>query len=1016
MNHSITFHRDAPLKSACGGRLANVKAGQKGWIADIDVAFTHYEVQLEGQNGRYTTPVGYATVQGVKFTTENAADCRAKLLYDHHRDGVLYKAGHDFGIVLEVNSQDTHLKLAMVSRDKAGDVIKTIQADFASVEIVPGRFSHHSNTHHRRCTFITSHTVSKQDGGPVTIKKDSVALIVRVDDKLKTAWIKQTTGPHVVYKVPSDIVKIEKQHKPEDIRDCTFRLRRDVRIKTPGDEYLTLKAGDNPDSGIIKSALTDGDGRCILRVAATVKSQHGVTLPISFTDIEVGRPVAKYETVFSAPPLSTPTDPAKVGGLKKKIKDVKPLMRAFAAACDEHKKKLPDLRDEIKSKINSKGRRDELAQAFSDGIAASSPQLLKLLTGPDFTIEDVLAVAKDAGDGNTRAGVYLRVYWGFSKDSPYHGRVFVYVVKARHFSQRNATHGTFTKSEARRKGKNPHYRIAHAAQNKKVVELFAHARESGGTLKQGDLIRDVTEQMFLLIFDAYSEYVLKDSDEPEDTVDAVSKVSATADAAVTAKTLIELAKGVAKATGFKIGSVRSKHGEVHGLCLQSPMYASDTIADSTRWVRLELPDRYSFKRRSYTAQPPDKEARKATKSNKPDKAAKTDDDGEDDGLNNLMVTIIWGTLFGKKVSIKILVPEDAANGLVNGTTVYITFEVMKAGQHPVPYFQLPDVGPFNYWYPSCNEKEPHVNWGNSIGLSVKWQNAKGEWLEKYEQLVHPGHEYRQYYFKTAHGGSLTRFVNAVALYAYLMRGRFTDLPDFVPDLTVAQVIIPVIDHFKQRIELKLDDSPVRPLKPILFNMQAAANYMQKVLKLENVGGTFNKFNNLEGRISADRLLKAGNPRKPANSVQSIKGRKICDSCFFARAVSISTDTSVHQRILITSQVFRSMPQSATALYHCNKVEGSESCGACVQWGRPCSWSYITDVLGDDWLAHWPFAKYADNMPHVPTTLRGKEIAKALFRQQYNKELCKTRPTTAGVLVDITDVEAREVDGDDVHED
>ena len=98
----------------------------------------------------------------------------------------------------------------------------------------------------------------------------------------------------------------------------------------------------------------------------------------------------------------------------------------------------------------------------------------------------------------------------------------------------------------------------------------------------------------------------------------------------------------------------------------------------------------------------------------------------------------------------------------------------------------------------------------------------------------------------------------------------------------------------------------------------------------------------------------------------------------------------------------------TGIWACEESEDDPNrCRACVQWGRPCSWTYISKLLGEDWanqvLGHIADAGNRETVSNRgPITDKAKEMYKALIAQPLNEKACTSRPSSDPGFIEVSD--------------
>lgn len=772
-------------------------------------------------------------VLSVSRITVNSEQAFTRSVYRHSKvyidydvaspRGITLTGGRDWGELLNVINNGFVVRLKL---NGSGTVV---DLPFGDVRISSERHNTWDNTIHRRYQMCDDYDVKADDGSILfSLSKDMRGFVTDYNGDGMVRCRPQ--GQKESYTVPLPKVRLFTVVEKADFVNHTFKLRHPV-VLSRGEEKLTLQTGraaqgDQPavarDIGIIEDVVFDTNGDPTgVRICVKTRDDLRVTIPPS--SIIVGFEVGKYSIGWRPPqltqaPLRGVSAPQTIGSdLRQHIKPVLQNIGANMAL-------FPEMGGDYIAKIN-----DPIgtAHSFLDGIFTASPQLPQVLARKSYTLEDLLDATSSAEQGNQRGGVYVRVYWDFPEDSEYFGNVYIYVGMTSVFEKRDADH--VRASKAKKTKDEFHYKVLTAAKKRRVVQLSVHHSGGEDSKVHDECVRTVSEQLWTVILGSYADSVLNmDLDLTEEAYAAQAAISKW-NFSGAAKILTMLARRSFQATGFSGGRIRSRFGVVHGLNKASPILSvSDETYHKTRYVSTDLTDRFVFRR---------------APANVTRRTAKGD-----------MLTIVimngWYMHGAETTEFMITVPEDTARGLVAGSKVYTSWELMKRGPHPVPYFQLPNCGAFNNWQPTRNT-------GNSIGLCISWKDEKTDaWWQRYVQLYDPSlKKARQVAFVSTDEGAYKPYAEAMGILAFFRRARWTNPPAWYLDLGLAEIATVSIDHFTQKVELVPLRSPVTTWPAPQLDPNSAGTYMSNTLGLEHVGEKWQSFDVSKSTSEQDPVWK-----------------------------------------------------------------------------------------------------------------------------------------------------------------
>ena len=734
--------------------------------------------------------------------------------------------------------------------------------DFRWIDIGPRRFTY-QNTVNKLAWFRDGCTAKNGDTRASFSKGEEVYVrgidLARQEVTVAQASIKTT------YAVPWTRLVYQSHHSQKNFADFTFKMRKAHTVRINGTDTVLQPS----DMGIVKEVVLTPSTASVLRVRTVLKTRGDARVELPMEAIAVGWKVGVVTVDLRAPRV----DPLRIADLRLPreadgVHNPGILMEALLLATSRNHNAYSQMNARVQVKLNTEDARRKTANDFRAGVRDVAPKLWQLLGMREYTLEDVISACPEVRqdqDVNTEkanhtAGVYLRVYSDFPADSPYFGKVYIYVGKASDMAQRDSSHKSATKTA--KEGTKSWYGIAREARKVEVVQLFRHDKAAGGGTKEGNAMRDIVEQFFLSVFGAYDqqkfERIARLTSAGEQTAEKA------VEAAVAARSFLEstqlltaIASEVLTATKFSGGKSKSGRGEVRGLCTATPIlvspYRSNDDYVKTQYVRTDVGDRFTFRRG-------------ATITN------------VGTGNTNLQFFKLPGTggrrgSEGARHQFGAYVDANPSVGLVKGTEIWIRWEVMKKGPHEVPYFQVPDVGGYN------NGRLDN-NAANKVGCHITWYHkAQDQWYSQYVQCVKGEQADKKTFL--AEEGSYEPYANGVAFLAYLLRGYWDNAPDWYPQFGTADVHAAEFDNYRQSVKLTPITTEPRNLGRVEFDPNSTLQYMRNTLELDNVDGEWQSDDKSKAKKAADSKLKELN-----NFAQStiVGKRDACDCCLMHRLV------------------------------------------------------------------------------------------------------------------------------------
>ncbi|KAK5166817.1 uncharacterized protein LTR77_007546 [Saxophila tyrrhenica] len=165
-----------------------------------------------------------------------------------------------------------------------------------------------------------------------------------------------------------------------------------------------------------------------------------------------------------------------------------------------NQKLLPEFKAEILHWVSDKNKVRETCTMLRDVMR---PEVVKVLTRPDFTLREVIDAGQVIEDKNHTAGVYLRLYSDF-KSGNWAGKApFLYVGQTGDMWRRNSDHDSAINNPA--KDQAYHYQLAQAATRSIKVQISRDKNTEGGNAKRAQGLRTILEQLMVLMLRTYSD-------------------------------------------------------------------------------------------------------------------------------------------------------------------------------------------------------------------------------------------------------------------------------------------------------------------------------------------------------------------------------------------------------------------------------------------------------------------------------------------------------------------------------
>lgn len=527
--------------------------------------------------------------------------------------------------------------------------------------------------------------------------------------------------------------------------------------------------------------------------------------------------------------------------------DLRNHFSAFLTGVWEAREKLPQLQTRHRYWLENPDKIRGTCHRIQESIRKCSPKLLDVLARDDFTLKDVMNACKTVRGDNVSAGCYLRVYSDFDPESEWADYdPFGYDGQTNNQSRRNREH---QRNSLQEKFKySHHYQIMNAARKVEVFQLCQHDENEGGSALNGKGMRDITEQLLMVMLRLYSTKALSMKDKIDQVGEAEEQLS---DRGLSAL-FNEIGTLSFKQTGFADPwqpGRKVPFGSGGGANFKSPLGGDQGEAyEKVPWSVTDQPDMWIFHRSSMVLGS--------------DRRVFATDFKENRGnFDNINVAMDAG-------------PEGMTPQV--GDTFWIQFEVMKPGkgEHPVPFFRNATIGAYENW-----------EYANMIAFKIFWKSkATGKFYVKYWQRNVPKPLYVPGHYKNCH----RRYALGVALYAYFVRSEWPNKPACVPSFGYANLAMVEVNHLRQQVNinvltrsLAILKGPKEDLRPVIELMKAAG--------LHNVNGPWQSLdhsyvddpNTYENGVLPNGMVRAG-----------LRQRRSCDACaIYIEAVSSASECS-----------------------------------------------------------------------------------------------------------------------------
>jgi hypothetical protein len=545
-------------------------------------------------------------------------------------------------------------------------------------------------------------------------------------------------------------------------------------------------------------------------------------------------------------------------------------------------------------------RRYDVFMRDSNAIAATiatfkrgvHPKAFEAMNNARCISLDVIRSLPSATSSNDK-GIYVRLYEGFPKDSPYRGKIFDYV------GQTTVDFKTRGKSHASRAKKGTtgsrHYAVANAARTLNYRAIFR---------LEEDMPRDkvnLLECLFMMILNSFSPRIkVMPTEDQWKTKTTGPSFNYFANAHL-ATLLSQIMDKACKHTGFSYPTGGSL--ELEGLNLNLPLLEVSWNTKH-RWVRQILDDRYIFSTSPYTYQ--------------------------NQGKSSESEQFTFWIASGNDETHAVLVKPDKRHGLDTGKKIWYNLEVMKQSSHEAPFYRLPKIGSLNNW-----------NVGSRIGIKVTWEH-NGKCYAKYIQQVSVTSKLDSAHIAHKQGAGL---------YAYIMQSHWPYSPDrpalYSKHPHIAEVLDLKVDHYRQECILDMRPPPTSFLPAVEKKLDAAANLMRN-MGLENVNHTWQGL----GYIDLDAEVTAKDTNMKTVK-KWIGNRSDCDFCLTGRLVSYSQSGKTRLFLPNISQYETIRPHMKCEQAEDANGNLIDRCQPCVDRELPCSWSYVEKLFGSPKGAQQP---------------------------------------------------------------
>ena len=236
-------------------------------------------------------------------------------------------------------------------------------------------------------------------------------------------------------------------------------------------------------------------------------------------------------------------------------------------------------------------------------------------------------------------------------------------------------------------------------ESSKLSQIFEHDENEGGSPEAGAALRDIMEQVFIVLFGSYSTGAIKWSESVSQT-----NMEALVAEQFDDRELCTIYMSIAEAAFKKVDYAwplrpdrQVPFGAHAGLNVTSPL-GGESHYDKMLWSLTELEDRYVFQKASLLLH-----------------TSKT-------GFSRVF------TAPERKGSLKFAIALQLPSAEKNpraGERYWASWEVMKEGrgEHPVPYFRNSRIGPYENW-----------SVVNRLGFKIIWKQDD-KWYARYLQMT-----------------------------------------------------------------------------------------------------------------------------------------------------------------------------------------------------------------------------------------------------------------------------------------
>lgn len=442
---------------------------------------------------------------------------------------------------------------------------------------------------------------------------------------------------------------------------------------------------------------------------------------------------------------------------------------------------------------------------------------------------------------NHTAGGYVKAYSDFRPGTEWYGDdSYVYDGQSNDVWTRQLGHDRSRDNPNEANYNFHHYHVARAARKCKTGQLFEQSEMEGGSQELAKGLRDLTEQMFILLLNTYSQKAMnwRERTLNKPIQQAVAEQYGDRELCIVYSEMAQLAL---QRSGFAQPGQpgRAPFGAAGGLNYTSPLGGEHTFDyEKTTWVVEDHGDKWVYHRSSFKLSA---------------------------GENKL--------LFRSNQKAGYTFEISAAGGGVKtafdpavGDEIYTSWEVMKPGsnEHPVPYFRNPTIGCYKNW-----------SFANKLGFKAIWKRkADGKWFARYYQQAQPGRSF----INDTSRGSWSPYALGVALYAFFTRASWPDKQSFVPDYGRASLIEVKLDRLQQNIKVNIVTGTLARLEGPAFSLDVPRDQM-KTYGFENVNGKFRGYT--WDWLEDPNSYVGGKVPAPQIRGQMKARRKKCDWCWMA---------------------------------------------------------------------------------------------------------------------------------------